>query len=164
LKLLEALIIRSSSSSGVVSSRGTVCEEIARKRDYVIARVPGHTHFLTSNWSSRNKPNKTIKPTRFAPSPDPRPVPLRSLPKSDFRFTFPWHCLPPARQIEGWAIVKGRLLRRASLRWKLRSAGTETGSPEAGNGTWPCDCACSLERRFALRMPKIVSAALQSTL
>jgi hypothetical protein len=37
-------------------------------------------------------------------------------------------------------------------------------SPEAGNGTWPCECARSLELRFSLRMPKMVPAALQSTL
>jgi class 3 adenylate cyclase len=37
-------------------------------------------------------------------------------------------------------------------------------SPEAGNGTWPCECARSLELRFSLRMPIMVPAALQSTL
>ena len=37
-------------------------------------------------------------------------------------------------------------------------------SPEAGNGTWPCECARSLELRFSLRMPTMVPAALQSTL
>jgi hypothetical protein len=37
--------------------------------------------------------------------------------------------------------------------------------PNAGdNGTWPCEFARSLELRFSLRMPRMVPAALQSTL
>src|SRR5271165_6583396 len=53
------------------------------------------------------------------------------------------------------SFVEAEALERRDRDWR---------SPEAGNGTWPCECARSLELRFSLRMAKMVPAALQSTL